>query len=111
MNILDYLKDFNHSFTGASRYFNTSVNTVINIFDRYVKPIRNKLPKVLCIDEVHIKSNIKYPYACVLFDFHNSKIIDVLKTRRKEYLTRYFERFSIAELDNVEYVVMDLWAP
>ena len=111
MNILDYLKDFNHSFTGASRYFNTSVNTVINIFDRYVKPRRNKLPKVLCIDEVHIKSNIKYPYACVLFDFHNSKIIDVLKTRRKEYLTRYFERFSIAELDNVEYVVMDLWAP
>jgi|SRR5690554_4897643 len=111
MNILDYLKDFNHSFTGAARYFNTSVNTVINIFDHYVKAERNKLPKVLCIDEVHIKSNIKYPYACVLFDFHNSKIIDVLKTRRKEYLTRYFERFSIAELDNVEYVVMDLWAP
>src|SRR5690554_1570149 len=79
MNILDYLKDFNHSFTGAARYFNTSVNTVINIFDQYVKPKRNNLPKVLCIDEVHIKSNIKYPYACVLFDFHNSKIIDVLK--------------------------------
>ena len=111
MNILDYLKDFNHSFTGAARYFNTSVNTVINLFDHYVKAERNKLPKVLCIDEVHIKSNIKYPYACVLFDFHKSKIVDVLKTRRKEYLIRYFERFSISELDNVEYVVMDLWAP
>ena len=111
MNILNYLKDFNHSFTGAARYFNTSVNTVINIFDNYVKARRNKLPKVLCIDEVHIKSNIKYPYACVLFDFHKSKIVDVLKTRRKEYLIRYFERFKVAELDNVEYVVMDLWAP
>ena len=39
MNILDYLKDFNHSFTGAARYFNTSVNTVINLFDHYVKAV------------------------------------------------------------------------
>ncbi|MDY0277545.1 MAG: transposase family protein [Acholeplasma sp.] len=29
MNILEYLKDVNHSFTGASKYYNTSINTVI----------------------------------------------------------------------------------
>lgn len=111
MNILEYLKDVNHSFTSAAKLFNVSVNTVINVFDQYIKPKRRKLPKVLCIDEVHIKSNIKYPYACVLLDFDNSKIVDVLKTRRKEFLNRYFDSFTTKELDNVEYVVMDLWSP
>ncbi|MDY0277109.1 MAG: ISL3 family transposase [Acholeplasma sp.] len=111
INILEYLKDVNHSFTGASKYYNTSINTVINVFDRYITAYRNKLPEVLCIDEVHIKSNVKYPYACVLLDFHTSKIVDVLKTRHKDYLTSYFESFDIKELDNVKYVVMDLWSP
>lgn len=111
MNILEYLKDVNHSFTSAAKLFNVSVNTVINVFDQYIKPKRRKLPKVLCIDEVHIKSNIKYPYACVLLDFDNSKIVDVLKIRRKEFLNRYFDSLTTKELDNVEYVVMDLWSP
>lgn len=111
MNILHYLKDPNHTFSSAARYFNVSVNSVINIFDKHVDPYRKKLPRVLCIDEVHIKSNIKYPYACVLLDFETDEIIDVLKTRRIKYLREYFERFTIEELDYVEFVVMDLWAP
>ncbi len=111
MNILEYLKDPNHSFTSAARLYNVSVTTVINIFDSYVIPKRKKLPRVLCIDEVHIKSYTKYPYACVLLDFETGDIIDVLRTRHKTYLNSYFEGFSIKELDNVEYAVTDLWAP
>jgi len=108
MNILDYLKDPNHSFTSAANMFSTTSNTIISVFDYYIKPNRIKLPKVLCIDEVHIKSNIRHPYACVLLDFNNNKIVDVLKSRKKYFLKRYFERISIKELDSVKYVVMDL---
>ena len=49
MNILYYLKDPNHSFKSASIMFNTTSNTVISIFDYYVRPKRIKLPEVLCI--------------------------------------------------------------
>lgn len=110
MNVLEYLKNPNHTFKSAGDSFNLSTNTVIDIFDKHVKPKRKKLPRVLCIDEVHIKTYSKYPYACVLLDFDKNEIVDVLKTRHKSYLRSYFERLSISELDSVKYVVMDLWS-
>lgn len=109
MNILDHLKSYEHTFKGTANIFNVSDRTVINIFDKYVVPKRKTLPKVLCIDEVHIKSGIKYPYACVLLDFETNKIVDVLKTRHKDYLINYFESIKYSELKNVEIVVMDMW--
>lgn len=111
MNILEYLKDPNHTFTSAGNQFNVSTMSVINIFDTYVKPRRIKLPEVLCIDEIHIKTGAKYPYACVLLDFETNKIVDVLKTRRKKHLKDYFRNIKSNELETVEYVVMDLWSP
>ena len=111
MNILNYLKDYNHTFSSAAKVYNVSVQSIINIFDKHVDPKPRPLPRVLSIDEVHIKSNIKHPYACVLLDFETNKIVDILQTRKKYKLRDYFEHKSIKELDNVEYVTMDLWAP
>lgn len=110
-NILEYLKDPNHTFSSCSKLFNIDVGTIISIFDSYVDPKRRTLPEVLCIDEVHIKSNTKYPYACVLLDFKTNMIVDVLKTRQKKYLKEYFDSFTYQELKQVKYVVMDLWSP
>lgn len=111
MNILQYLKDPNHTFSSAASYHNVSVNSVIDIFDKHVDPKRKTMPNVLCIDEVHIKSKTKYPYACVLLDFETGKIVDVLRTRRKKYLRDYFDKIPYKELKNIQYVVMDLWSP
>ncbi|VEU81016.1 ISL3 family transposase [Haploplasma axanthum] len=110
MNILDYLKDFNHTFSSAACLYNVSTQSVINIFDYHINPKPRYLPRVLSIDEVHIKSNTKHPYACVLLDFETNKIIDVLESRKKDYLSSYFERKSIKELDNVEFITIDLWS-
>lgn len=111
MNVLEYLKDFNHTFSSAAKLYNISVQSVINIFDKHVIAYPKKLPRVLSIDEVHMKSNIKYPYACVLLDFETNKIVDIIESRHKNILTAYFERKSIKELDTVEYITMDLWSP
>lgn len=46
-----------------------SLSTILNIFDSHVKPRKDKLPRVLSINKIHIKVNIKYPYACGLLDF------------------------------------------
>lgn len=70
-----------------------------------------KLPKILCIDEIHIKSNVKYPYASVLPGFNENKIVVLLITRHINYLINYFNQMSVKELDFVEVVIMNLWSP
>jgi len=108
-SILNYLKDYNHTFTSAAHHYYVSIQTVINIFDRYVEAKRQKLPKVINIDEVFISRAHKYKYACILYDFMHRKIIDVLPTRHKRYLIDYFSRIPKTELSSVEVVVMDMW--
>ncbi len=108
-SILNYLKDYNHTFTSAANHYYVSIQTVINIFDSYVEAKRRKLPKVINIDEVFISRTHAYKYACVLYDFIDKKIIDVLPTRHKHYLIKHFSRIPKCELDQVEVVVMDMW--
>lgn len=108
-SILNYLKDYNHTFTSAAIHYYVSIQTVINIFDHYVQAKRRKLAKVINIDEVFISRTHAYKYACVLFDFEGRKIIDILPRRHKHYLIKYFSRIPKSELDQVEVVVMDMW--
>lgn len=56
----------------------------------------------MCIDEIFISRRHKYKYACVLYDFNSSKIIDVITTRHKMYLIEYFSRIKEAERQAVK---------
>lgn len=109
VSILNYLKDYNHTFTSAAHHYYVSSQTVMNIFDRYVESKRRLFPKVVNIDEVFISRAHAYKYACVLYDFTYKKIIDVLPTRHKHYLIQYFSRVPKSELNQIEVVVMDMW--
>src|SRR5690606_28003785 len=80
MKILEYLKDYNRTFTDAAKLYNVSIQEVINIFDLSIDSKRRPLSDVLCIDEVITANMNKYMYACILFDFNQSKSIDVLAT-------------------------------
>lgn len=108
-SILDYLKDFNHTFTDTAKRFNVSVQSVLDIFDQSIEAKRRQLPDVICIDEVFTSKMNKYKYACVLLDFKTSKIIDVIATRHKNYLINYFSRISITEKVSVKVFIMDMW--
>lgn len=109
VSILEYLKDFNHTFTDTAKLFNVSIQSVIDIFDRSVDARRRILPEVICIDEVFTSKMNKYKYACVLLDFNKSKIIDVIATRHKSYLIEYFSRIPKKEKDLVKVFSMDMW--
>jgi len=109
LSILEYLKDVNHTFTDTAKLFNISIQSAINIFDKHIDVKRRLLPKVIGIDEVFTRKMSKYKYACVLFDFKESKIIDILATRHKNYLINYFLRISQKERDSVEIFIMDMW--
>ena len=74
----------------------------------YLCVTNSRLPRVLCIDE--FKGNAgEYKYQVALLDGETHEVIDVLKCRHKHYLCSYFKKFPKEELDNVKYLVTDLW--
>lgn len=109
INILNYLKGHDHTFTQAAHRYHISIQKVIDIFDVYVEAKRCSLPRVINIDEFFTSKINDYKYACVLYDFIGKKIIDVLPRRHKHYLINYFARIPNSELNRVEVVIMDMW--
>ena len=74
----------------------------------YLSVTNSTLPRVLCIDEFKGNSG-KYKYQVALLDGETHKIIDILECRHKHFLCDYFKKFSSEQLDNVKYLVTDLW--
>lgn len=86
-------------FTFLSDYFYTYL----------VQPHRRKLPECLCFDETYAFKSTDSDYICVLLDYTNKKIVDVLPSRRKRYLSDYFYKIPLKERKNVKYVSFDMW--
>ena len=84
--------------------------TVINILDDLPEPQRLKLPSVICLDEFHFSnSNTKAgKYPCVISNPFNTELIDIVESRRKNYLIDYFSNISFKERNNVKYFISDM---
>lgn len=67
-----------------------------------------KLPIAMCIDEKHFKTE-HGKYVFVISDALNGKIIDMIESRKKEYLVKYFSKFSKEERDKVEFITSDMY--
>ena len=84
--------------------------TVINILDDMIEPQRLSLQKVICLDEFHF-SNANHKagkYPCVISNPFNSEIIDIVESRRKDYLVEYFRSIPFYERNNVDYFITDM---
>lgn len=94
------------SFTSVAREVNLSVSTVIRVFDcvNYGKP--RQLPQVVSIDE--FKGNTAgEKYQCILTDPLHHRILDILPTRYKYQLTKYF---SSLDRSQTTHFVSDMWS-
>ena len=111
MVVLDAARKYNATWKEIGEKAHVSDETAINIFDRYVNLPRGKLSKVISIDECYNKHQFDKPYSCIIFDFLNTKIIDVIEDRSKLNLSHYFSKISREERENVQYVVIDMWEP
>jgi transposase len=109
--VLKAARAYNAVWKEIANKAHVSDTTAINIFDRYVNLNRGKMPRVLSIDECYNKHQFQKPYSCILFDFLNSKIVDVIEDRSKVSLGRYLSKISREERLNVEYVIIDMWEP
>jgi transposase len=82
--------------------------TFVSKFLPYLAVSCSHLPKVLCIDEFKGNSG-HYKYQVILLDGETHKVVDIVECRYKHFLCDYFRRFPQAELDNVKFLVSDLW--
>jgi transposase len=111
MNVLEHLKNPSHTFTSAANAFHISIQSVINIFDAHIEAKRRTLPEIISLDEFYKSKGSKYKYACLLYDFKDKKVIDVLTTRHKRYLIDFFSRIPKYETEKVKYFIIDMWEP
>lgn len=102
--IIDKLREVS-SFSSVAREVSLSVSTVIRVFD-LVNYSPTVLPKVLSIDEFKGNTN-REKYQCIITDPINKRIVDILPTRYKHDLIRYFKRFDRTK---TSHFVSDMWS-
>lgn len=96
------------SFKDISYENDLSITSTISIFKQQIHEYRCSLTEVICIDEFKA-STIAGTYALIIGDPISGTILDILPSRRQDYLTYYFQTLSKDETSNVKFVVSDLY--
>lgn len=108
-NVLHDLKNPEITFSYVAARYHMSPSSVAALFDKHIQPHRRKLPECLCFDETYAFKSTDSDYVCVLLDYIGKKIVDVLPSRRKRYLSDYFHKIPLSERKKVKYVSFDMW--
>lgn len=96
-NVLSELKRPECTFTSIADKYNLSASSVSSIFDSCIDIGRRPLPGCICFDEVFAFKSRDSDYVCVLPDYADKKIIDILPSRRKRYLSDYLFKIPVKE--------------
>lgn len=109
--ILKDLKDYNKSLKSISEENGVDDVTIRNILlmamEGYPEQVR-LLPRVLSMDETKLDTK-EGKYAFVLNDPIHKRILDILPSRKKEYLIQYFTHCE--NRHSVEVVISDMYEP
>lgn len=108
-NVLRDLKNPEITFSYVANKYHMSASSVASLFDKHIKPHRRKLPECLCFDETYAFKSRDSDYVCVLLDYTNKQIVDILPSRRKRYLCDYLHKIPLKERKNVKFVSFDMW--
>lgn len=105
------LLNYNLSMTYISKENNVSDvsvrNELLEVMNGYPNHVKN-LPRVISIDEFKADTNYG-KYACIINDPIHKESIDVLPSRKKDYLMNYFTK--VENRNAVEYVISDMYEP
>ena len=97
------------TFKEVARSHGVSVARAIQAFDEMFPAVaRSRLPRIMCIDEIRFGGSAD-PYCCVIMDFESQMPVDIIKSRRKEWLDEYFSSMPSAELRNVRCIISDMF--
>lgn len=96
------------TYIDISNRVNVSHTTVANTFNEHISDFRNKLTEIICIDEFKA-STIAGTYALILGDPISGKILEIMPSRKQEFIYDYFNKVPKEERLSVKYVVTDLF--
>ena len=98
------------TFNDIGRRYNLTKARVLQIFDEKITFVpRGHMPEVLCIDEIKFNEEINQKYCCVLYDYNQRKIVDIIKNRQIAYLDEYFINIPEKERNNVRFFISDMY--
>lgn len=104
-----------YSMTSIARKHNVSINTVIRILRSNFNSTKpywcRKLPRVLLIDEFKSTKKAKGNMSFIIIDGETGKIFDIVESRTKYHLRKYFLKFDENKRNHVKYVAMDMYRP
>lgn len=104
------LKNPNLTYKDIALRHHVSSTTVQKLFDSWVNIPRLKLPQSIGIDEIHSDMALYgSSYLCVLVDNIDRSLFEILPSRAKNQLNKYFDKIPQSEKDNVLYVTVDMW--
>lgn len=104
----DFVKPITFAHIGEK--YSLTKNRIMQMFDEKVKYVpRRKMPHVLCIDEIKFSEELDQKYCCVLYDFENKEIIDIIKNGQMPFLREYFSNIPIKERENTKVFISDMY--
>ena len=109
-NVLEDLKKQSETFTSVAQRYHISPTTAASIFDRHVLMPRLPLPQMIAMDEAYafFHKGEKSKYVFTMLDYTTQEPIDMLPSRRLEYLKSYFLNIPIEERKNVKMFATDM---
>ena len=108
-NVLKELKSPNVTFSDMARKYFISTTSIMHLFDKHISISRRPLPECLALDEVFAFDSKYSPCVCVLLDYKDKKLVDLLPSRKKSDLIEYFSVIPKEERNKVKYVSYDMW--
>lgn len=96
------------SFKDIAEKDGISDTSVLQKFKNEIHEYRCSLTEVVCIDEFKA-STIAGTYAFIIGDPISGNILDILPSRKQDYLIYYFQSIDRSEINKVKYIVTDLF--
>ena len=107
-SILEDLKPYNSTFSSVARKYNVSVTSVMNLFDGHVQIPPGTVSEIMCWDEFYFSRHRKNKYAFIMLNFRNKAIIDILESRRTQFLSDYFFQIPTNLRNRVKIIIIDM---
>ena len=111
MNVLKDLKSQSETFSSVAKRYHISPTSAASIFDTHVMMPRLSLPELMCWDEAYafFHPGEKSKYVFTILNFASQEPVDILPSRKKEYLTSYFLKIPADERKKVRMIATDMY--
>lgn len=108
-NVLEDLRKPTETFTTVAERHHISPTSAASIFDSHVAMPALKLPERINLDECYAFSSNESKYVLMILDDSTGEPVDILPSRRKDFLLEYFKKIPYEERLKVKYASTDMY--